>query len=120
MIKTLFLGYILLIIENAGMHKVLTVAERKNLIKQHRQERDGEIRDRIKAVLAYDDGYSHSEIAKILLLDETTAGRHTEDYLRDKRLTLASGGSNSKLTDHESKELYEHLSEVTYLYVKEI
>lgn len=40
------------------MHKILTVEERKSLIKQHRHECDGKVRDRIKAVLAYDDGYS--------------------------------------------------------------
>jgi transposase len=94
--------------------------ERKKLIKQHRHERDGKIRDRIKAVLAYDEGYSYSEIAKILLLEDTTIGRHIEEYLRDKKLTLASGGSNSKLTSHESNELREHLNEVTYLHVKDI
>lgn len=54
------------------MQKILTVEERRKLIKQHGHERDGKIRDRIKAVLAYDDGYSYSEIAKILLLDDTT------------------------------------------------
>ncbi len=102
------------------MHKILTAEERKSLLKQHRHERDGKIRDRIKAVLAYDDGYSYSEIAKILLLEDTTVSRHIDDYLKDKKLTLSSGGSSSKLTAHESKELYEHLSEVTYLYVKDI
>ncbi len=94
--------------------------ERKSLIKQHRHERDGKVRDRIKAVLAYDDGYSYSEIAKILLLEDTTVGRHVEDYLKAEKLTLASGGSNSKLNEHETKELNKHLSEVTYLYVKDI
>ncbi len=44
------------------MHKILTAAERKSLIQQHRQEREGKIRDRIKAVLTYDDGYSYREM----------------------------------------------------------
>lgn len=102
------------------MHKILTATERKTLIKQHRQERDGKIRDRIKAVLAYDDGYNYSEIAKILLLEDTTVSRHVDDYLQEKRLALASGGSASKLTEAEAQELCKHLSEVTYLYVREI
>jgi len=62
----------------------LTARERKDLIQRHRKERDKRISDRIKAVLAYDDGYSYSEIAKILLLDDETIRRHIEDYF-DRR-----------------------------------
>ncbi len=40
------------------MEKILTLMERQKLIVRHRKERDGRVRDRIKAVLAYDDGYS--------------------------------------------------------------
>ena len=102
------------------MHKILTLEERKDLIKYHRHERDGKIRDRIKAVLAYDNGHSYSEIAHILLLDETTVGRHVDDYLKENKITLASGGSSSKLTEQESKKLCSHLKEITYLHVKDI
>ncbi len=48
------------------MKKILTSKEREKLIVRHRKERDKRICDRIKAVLAYDDGYSYSEIAHIL------------------------------------------------------
>jgi transposase len=102
------------------MGKILTAVERDKLIIIHRRERDKKICDRIKAVLAYDDGYNYSEIAKILLLDDKTIGRHIDDYLRDKKLTIASGGSDSKLSMQESSELCAHLREVTYLYVKDI
>jgi hypothetical protein len=57
------------------MEKLLTAKERQKLIQRHRKERDKRICDRIKAVLAYDDGYSYSEIAKILLLDDETTER---------------------------------------------
>lgn len=67
--------------------------ERHDLIARHRRERDGRIRDRIKAVLAYDDGYSYSEIAKILLLDDETIRRHIEGYLKNKKLNPENGGS---------------------------
>ena len=42
------------------MKKMLMPQEREKLIQCHRKERDGRVRDRIKAVLAYDDGYSYS------------------------------------------------------------
>ena len=41
----------------------LTSKERANLFELHRLERDKRVCDRIKAVLAYDDGYSYSVIA---------------------------------------------------------
>src|SRR5579862_8044459 len=102
------------------MEKILTSTEREKLIHRHRKERDGRVRDRIKAVLAYDDGYSYSEIAKILLLDDETIRRHIEDYLKNKKLNPENGGSTGKLNQAESRKLIEHLSDVTYLYVKDI
>jgi len=102
------------------MERKLSSKERSHLIKRHRKERDGRIRDRIKAVLAYDDGYNYSEIAKILLLDDETIHRHIEDYFKDKKIKPNNGGSESKLTEQESAKLVEHLSEKTYLYVKDI
>lgn len=102
------------------MEKMLTPRERQQLIVRHRKERDGRIRDRIKAVLAYDDGYSYSEIAHILLLDDETVRRHIDDYFKEKKLSTANGGSDGKLSDQETRELIEHLQEITYLYVKDI
>lgn len=99
---------------------MLTPKEREKLIQRHRKERDKRICDRIKAVLAYDNGYSYSEIARILLLDDETIRRHIDDYEREKKLNAASGGSDSKLTDKETHELIAHLKEITYLYVKDI
>lgn len=102
------------------MEKLLTPNEREKLINRHRKERDKRICDRIKAVLAFDDGFSYSEIARILLLDDETIGRHIDDYKREKKLSTANGGSNGKLTDKETRELTDHLHNITYLYVKDI
>jgi transposase len=102
------------------MKTPLTSRERKRLVKHHRKEHDRRVCDRIKAVLAYDEGYSCSEIAHILLLDDETIRHHIEDYKREKKLSTANGGSDSKLTEQESDELKEHLFEITYLSVKDI
>lgn len=102
------------------MKGILNNQERVALIQRHRKERDKRICDRIKAVLAYDDGYSYAEIAKILLLDDETIRRHIEDYLNNKKLRPENGGSDSKLSDSESRKLIIHLSEITYLYVKDV
>src|SRR5579871_3053991 len=102
------------------MERILTPKKRKKLIERHRKERDGRIRDRIKAVLAYDDGYSYSEIAHILLLDDETIRRHIDEYLQQQKLKAENGGSSGNLTDKEASKLIEHLQEITYLYVKDI
>src|SRR5690348_812331 len=102
------------------MERILTPKKREKLIRRHGKERDKRICDRIKAVLAYDDGYSYSEIARILLLDDETIRRHIDDYQREQKLKPTNGGSDSNLTDKESRELIEHLREITYLYVKDI
>ena len=102
------------------MNRMLTPKERERLIGRHRKERNGRIRDRIKAVLAYDDGYNYSEISRILLLDDETIRRHIDDYQREQKLKTANGGSDSNLTDKETRELIEHLREITYLHVKDI
>ena len=86
----------------------LTEKQRKDLIQRHRQERDKRICDRIKAVLAFDDGYSYTEIAHILLLDDETIRRHIDDYQRENKLSTNNDGSAQKLTIQEAHELIEH------------
>ncbi len=45
---------------------VLTEEQREKLKERHKTERDGRIRDRIKAVLMYDDGYSNRPHSKLV------------------------------------------------------
>ena len=103
-----------------AMERKLSTKERAHLIACHRKERDGKIRDRIKAVLAYDDEYSYTEIARILLLDDETIRRHIKDYFDKNKLAPENGGSESYLSEAEVMKLKAHLKEVTYLYVKDI
>lgn len=102
------------------MENSLTDEQLEYLIVRHRLEKDSRIKDRIKAILAYDDGYTHEEIAKLLLIDDETVRRHLRDYFERNKLEPENGGSESKLTDKQSNELIEHLANHTYLYVKDI
>ena len=61
-------------------YKQLTIKERQELKQNHKQEPDGRVRDRIKAVLMYDDGYGLEEIAKVLLLSHEGIRKHLIDY----------------------------------------
>jgi transposase len=101
-------------------HRKLTPTEKQGLIERHRKERDKRTCDRIKAVLAFDDGYSYSEISRLLLLDDETIRRHVASYFSHYKLSPEQGGSQSYLMEHQMAELKIHLETATYLYVKDI
>lgn len=102
------------------MERKLSAQEKADLQKRHKKERDKRVCDRIKAVLAYDDGYSYSEIARLLLLDDETIRRHIKKYFSAYKLAPQNGGSDSHLNENDSAKLIAHLKEQTYLYAKDI
>lgn len=102
------------------MKLTLTLDEKIFLKKKHRTEHDGRIRDRIKAVILYAEGWTYKLIAEALLLDEETVSTHIHEYENSKKLKPENGGSESKLTADQTKSLIEHLTEYTYPTTKEI
>jgi transposase len=94
--------------------------ERAQLRAQHKRERDGRVRDRIKAVLLYDKGWSIAAIAEALLLSEDAIREHINEYRESKKLKPANGGSVEKFSIEQSEQLRQHLQRHTYLYVKDI
>jgi transposase len=98
----------------------LSEQERIQLKIQHKKERDGRIRDRIKAILLYDDGWSPKDIAKVLLITDESVRNHIEEYKASQKLKPENGGSLEKLSTEQSLQLEAHLENHTYLYVKDI
>jgi transposase len=98
----------------------LTDQERTQLKIQHKQERDGRVRDRIKAVLLTDEGWTPQQIAKVLLISDQAVREHVHEYKASHKLKPESGGSEEKLSKEQSQELTVHLEQYTYLYVKDI
>jgi transposase len=94
--------------------------EKNQLRSRHKKERDGRVRDRIKAVLLYDKGWTLTQIAEALLLSEDAIRNHIKDYKFSKKLKPENGGSSEKLSSKQSKKLIKHLETYTYLYVKDI
>src|SRR5580698_3080623 len=88
------------------------------LRERHRKERDGRVKDRIKAVLLRDKGYSYEEIADVLFLSDEGTRKQVEDFLREEKLAPENGGSEPQLTPAQTAELLAHLEERTYLYVR--
>lgn len=94
---------------------------KRTLLKvKHKQERDGRVRDRIKAVLLYDKGWPVRAIAEALLLSEDSIRQHIDEYITSQKLKPEGGGSKEKLSEEQSKKLEAHLQEHTYMYVKDI
>lgn len=94
--------------------------EKAHLKMQHKHERDGRIRDRIKAVLLHDKGWSPQQIAEALLISDQAVRNHIEDFNTAQKLKPQNGGSEEKLSKDQSNKLEIHLQTHTYLYVKDI
>ena len=97
------------------MNNILTPTIRSELLKRHRNERDGKVRDRIKAILLRDDGLTYVEIARVLFLSDEGVRKQVEDYIQQEKLELKSGGTESKLSAEQTKALITYLEENTYL-----
>jgi len=102
------------------MKTILTEAQKSDLEIRHRTEKNGKIRDRIKAVLLHSEGWSQKDIAQALRIHDSTVWDHLNEYRENEKLEIRSGGSVSKLGEVESKELELHLEKNTYASTKEI
>ena len=102
------------------MKNFLSSSECKTLKSKHRQEKNSRVADRIKAVLLSDQGWTYRQIAQALLLDEQTVGRHVDEYREEQKLTVSSGGSQSKINAEQAAKLIAHLEDVTYLKISDI
>ena len=101
----------------------LTKKEKELLISQHSREHEGKYRDRIKAVVLLDEGWSYEQIAKALLINHKTIRRSYKIYIEegiDTLLSMNYSGKNSLLTDLQQKELQDHLERNIYLSAAEI
>jgi len=102
------------------MEKFLTTVARADLLKLHRRERDGRVKDRIKVVLLRDDGWSYESIAEALFLSEEGVRQQLNDYLKSEKLKPENGGSDSFLNAAQSRSVTAHLESNLYTKVSDI
>ena len=93
---------------------------KNELDSRHRVERDGRVRDRIKAVLLKSEGWTNEAIAQALRIHPETIAQHLRDWDQEQKLKPENGGSQSKLTDQQASALDKHLQVTTYMTVLEI
>ncbi len=78
------------------------------------------MRDRIKAVLLKNEGWSNKQIAQALRIHEETVREHLTDWLSEQKLKPENGGSSSKLSEHDSSLLQKYVESTTYVRVSDI
>ena len=87
----------------------------KELLSQHKKEKNKKVGDRIKAIILSDEGWTYRLISEALLIDEETVSRHVQEYEEKGKLKGEAGGSKSNLTVEQSNELVKHIEESLYL-----
>jgi transposase len=101
----------------------LTSDQIKSFERMHRVEKRKQPSDKIKAILLLNRGFSHTEVASILLIDMTTVWRWHQIYAEkglDGLLQDNYCGGSCKLSDAQLADLNEHLENHVYMTAKEI
>lgn len=81
------------------MQKILTASRRAEFEKLVRITRNIDEKDRLRAILAYDEGHDVHDIANILKISDSTTYNYINDYLKQNKIAHSPrGGSDSKLT----------------------
>ena len=98
------------------MEKInLSEAEKAELKRLHKSLKDGKSRDKLKAILMLDAGYTNIEIAAVLLLDENTITEWKKKYLERENTTKwlfhSCQGYAGKLTEIELKTVSQFVEE---------
>src|SRR5580698_5100922 len=101
--------------------RLLSEPERLNLEADLKRSKNLAEWKRLFVILSYDEGQSVQELARLTRLSQWTIEEYLKEYSsRNKTNNDPKGGSSSKLTESETKELEQHLSTTTYLKVKNI
>ena len=87
---------------------MLSDQERDQLRVQHKHERDGRVRDRIKAVLLHDKGWSPQQIAEALLISSQAVRNHLDEYDSSCKLKPTNGGLEEKLSKDQIVTVIPH------------
>ena len=105
------------------MKDFLTIEQIQSLRVAHRKEKNKRLADRIKIILALNNGFSYEEIAILFLIDDETVRRYEKSYQEGnlaQLIKLNYQGSASRLSEAEKLHLKEHLSKRIYLSTREV
>jgi transposase len=99
----------------------ITNQDRNRLEEQLKKSRDVHERDRLRVILARDDGLKSEVIAQVLRLSIRSVFGYLEDWEKEgKTQHEAKGGGEPKLSREQEEELIKHLEENVYLRVRDV
>jgi transposase len=99
----------------------LTNQDRNKLEEQLRKSRDVHERDRLRVILARDDGLKPELIAQVLRLSIRSVFGYVEDWEKEgKTQHEVKPGAEPRLSKEQEEELIQHLEGNVYLRVKDV
>lgn len=103
------------------MSNFLSAQQVKLLDIAHKATKNKKKADRIKAILAANNGFTHEEIARILRLDDSTTRRYIKDF-EEKGIIVRNQyiGKPGRLSKEQEAELKAHVKENLYACADEI
>ena len=105
------------------MKGFLTKDQRKELLRELKQEDKARFSDRIKVILLLDEGRKYSDIAAFLFLDEGTIANYRKRYVEggiEELLDDHYQGGTHKISNDELLELQLHLTTIIYQNTRDI
>ena len=105
------------------MEKFLTAKQVTEYKRVHKKSASVKERDRIKAILMLDTGYSFEEVASVLIMDEDSIRRWYKVYNEGGIEALSFQnykGSDSFISEEQQLQLSAHLEEHIFLTAKEV
>ena len=109
--------------DKVSVQNFLSPSEQMILKEAHLAAREKRHADKIKTILLLHDGWSYEQIAKALLLDDTTLRRYLKLYQDEGLDALVENhykGKNTKLTEEQCAVLKAHLGQIIYPNAKSI
>ncbi len=98
----------------------ITEQQKAELERLHDSSRDGQVRDRLKAILLASEGWSSAMIAQALRLHQTTIDHHISEFLNKGKLKPENGGSDSKLSAEQTAFLISQLSDNLFHHTRDV
>jgi transposase len=102
---------------------ILSTEQILSLKALHKNIQSGKIRDRIKAILLLDKGFTYEEIREILLISDSSIRRYEDIFITlgiESLIETEYKGGIPKLNPEQEKELCDHLENNLYGSSKEI
>lgn len=99
----------------------ISPCQKASLEAKLKKAREASERNRLCVILGHDEGLSIDDLAKALRISHSTVCNYLKDYESEQKTNHDhKGGGQTKLSQEQSISLLQHLSEITYLKVKQI